>query len=51
MHPRPSRQRVVKVAGHLPTEQAALKCVYMAFMTVDPTGKGCQRWSNRWGQH
>ena len=28
--------------------QAALKCVYMAIMSTDPTGKGRQRWMNRW---
>ena len=34
--------------GHFPTEQAALKCVYLAIMSLDPTGKGRQRGSNRW---
>ncbi len=29
------------------TEAAALKCVYLAIMSLDPTGKGAQRWSNR----
>ena len=32
----------------IPTEAAALKCVYLAIMSLDPTGKGQQRWSNRW---
>ena len=32
----------------LPTEQAALKCVYLAIMSLDPTGTGQKRWSNRW---
>jgi transposase-like protein len=32
----------------LPTEAAALKCVYLAIMSLDPTGKGQRRWSNRW---
>jgi putative transposase len=32
----------------LPTEQAALKCLYLAIMSLDPTGKGRQRWTNRW---
>jgi hypothetical protein len=27
---------------------AAMKCVYLAIMSLDPTGKGQQRWSNRW---
>jgi hypothetical protein len=42
------RSRAVKAWGHFPTEQAAVKCVYMAIMSLDPTGKGRQRWSNRW---
>ena len=29
-------------------EQAALKCLYMAIMSLDPTGKGRKRWTNRW---
>jgi putative transposase len=41
-------RRAVKARGHFPTEQAALKCVYMAIMSLDPTGVGRQRWSNRW---
>ncbi|MGG5175047.1 hypothetical protein ACQQCD_13140, partial [Pseudarthrobacter sp. J1763] len=35
-------------SGHFPTEQSALKCVYLAIMSLDPTGKGRKRWSNRW---
>lgn len=34
--------------GHRTTERAAPKCVYMAIMSTDPTGKGRQRWMNRW---
>jgi transposase-like protein len=29
------------------TEAAALKCVYLAIMSLDPTGRGRRRWSNR----
>jgi putative transposase len=29
-------------------EQAALKCVYMAITSLDPTGKGRKRWVTRW---
>lgn len=36
-------RRAVKARGH-PNEQAALKCVYMATMSLDPTGKGRKRW-------
>jgi putative transposase len=41
-------RKAVKARGHFPTEAAALKCVYLAVMSLDPTGKGRQRWTNRW---
>jgi len=41
-------RRAVKARGHFPNEAAALKCVYMAIMSLDPTGQGRQRWSVRW---
>ena len=41
-------RRAVNARGHFPTEQAALKCLYLAIMSLDPTGKGRQRWTNRW---
>jgi putative transposase len=41
-------RRAVNARGHFPNEQAALKCVYLAIMSLDPTGKGRTRWSNRW---
>lgn len=41
-------RRAVNARGHFPTEQAALKCVYLAIMSLDPIGKGRQRWMNRW---
>jgi len=41
-------RRAVNARGHFPTEQAALKCVYLALMSLDPTGAGRKRWSNRW---
>ena len=28
--------------------QAALKCVYLAVMALDPTGRGQRRWITRW---
>ena len=37
-------RKVVKSRGHFPTETAALKCVYLAVMSLDPTGRGRQRW-------
>jgi hypothetical protein len=44
---RPDR-RSGQRCGHFPTETAALKCVYLAIMSLDPTGRGRRRWSNRW---
>jgi putative transposase len=41
-------RKAVKARGHFPTEAAALKCVYLAIMSLDPTSRGRQRWSNRW---
>ena len=41
-------RRAVNARGHFPSEQAALKCLYLAVMSLDPTGKGRKRWSNRW---
>ena len=38
----------VKARGHFPTEQAALKHLYLVIISLDPTGRGRQRWSNRW---
>jgi putative transposase len=32
----------------LPAEKAALKCDYLAIMSLDPTGKGRKRWVSRW---
>ena len=41
-------RRAVKARGHFPNEQAALKCVYMAIMAMDPTGQARKRWATRW---
>ncbi|GAA3858629.1 IS256 family transposase [Amycolatopsis tucumanensis] len=41
-------RRAVKARGHFPTEAAALKCVYLALMSLDPTGTGRKRWVARW---
>jgi putative transposase len=41
-------RRAVNARGHFPTEQAALKCLYLATMALDPTGAGRKRWTNRW---
>ncbi len=41
-------RRAVRARGHFPTEQAALKCLYLALMGLDPTGRGRGRWTMRW---
>ena len=41
-------RKAVRARGHFPTEQAALKCVYLAVMSLDPTGTGRKRWTMRW---
>jgi transposase-like protein len=41
-------RRAVKASGHFPTEQAALKRLYLAILSLDPSGKAPQRWANRW---
>ncbi|GIJ19369.1 IS256 family transposase [Micromonospora gifhornensis] len=41
-------RKAVRARGHFPNEQAALKCVYMALMSLDPTGTGRRRWTMRW---
>jgi putative transposase len=41
-------RRAVNARGHFPTEQSALKVLYLAICSLDPTGRGKARWSNRW---
>ncbi len=41
-------RRSVKARGHFPSEQAALKHLYLVIVSLDPTGRGRQRWTNRW---
>jgi len=41
-------RKAVKARGHFPNADAALKCVYLALMSLDPSGRGRQRWTNRW---
>ena len=41
-------RRSVKARGHFPTEQAAIKHLYLTIISLDPTGRGRQRWSSRW---
>jgi len=41
-------RRAVKARGHFPNENAALKCLYLTVISLDPTGRGRKRWTNRW---
>jgi len=36
------------VRGHFPTEQAALKCLYLVTRSLDPKGTGQTRGTMRW---
>jgi hypothetical protein len=41
-------RRAVRARGHFPTEQAAMKCLYLVTRSLDPTGTGRARWMLRW---
>jgi transposase-like protein len=41
-------RRAVRARGHFPTEQAAMKCLYLVTRSLDPTGVGRTRWTMRW---
>jgi putative transposase len=41
-------RRAVRARGHFPTEQAAMKCLYLVTRSLDPTGQGKTRWTMRW---
>jgi putative transposase len=41
-------RRAIRARGHFPTDQAALKCLYLTLRSLDPTGRGRQRWAIRW---
>ena len=41
-------RRAIKARGHFPTEQAALKCLYLVTRSLDPTGTGRTKWAIRW---
>lgn len=41
-------RRAVRARGHFPSEQAALKCLYLVTRSLDPTGRGRARWTMRW---
>lgn len=41
-------RRAIRARGHFPTEQSALKCLYLVTRSLDPTGRGRARWMMRW---
>jgi putative transposase len=41
-------RRAVDARGHFPTENAALKTLYLVTRSLDPKGTGQQRWMVRW---
>ncbi|MFE9924299.1 transposase [Streptomyces sp. NPDC005774] len=41
-------RRAAQARGRFPNEQAALERLYLAALALDPTGRGRQRWNNRW---
>lgn len=41
-------RKAVRARGHFPTDQAALKCAYLAIMSLDPKGTGTTAWTRRW---
>jgi putative transposase len=40
-------RRAIRTRGHFPTEQAALKCLYLVTRSLDPTGRAQARWAIR----
>lgn len=41
-------RRAIRAREHFPTEQAAMKCLYLVTRSLDPTGTGRARWTMRW---
>jgi transposase-like protein len=41
-------RRAIRARGHFPTEQAALKCLYLVTRSLDPGGRGKARWAMWW---
>ena len=41
-------RRAANASGHFPTDTAALKRLYLAVLSLDPSGTARQRWSNKW---
>jgi transposase-like protein len=41
-------RRAVRARGHFPTEQSAMKTLYLVTRSLDPKGTGQTRWAMRW---
>jgi putative transposase len=41
-------RRAIRARGHFPTDQAAMKCLYLVTRSLDPTGTGRAGWTMRW---
>jgi putative transposase len=41
-------RRAIKARGHFPSEQAAIKCLYLVTRSLDPTGTGRAKGAMRW---
>ena len=41
-------RRAVRARGHFPTEQSAMKTLYLVVRALDPKGIGQTRWAVRW---
>ena len=41
-------RRAVRARGHFPSEQAAMKVLYLVTRSLDPKGTGQTRWVTRW---
>src|SRR3954463_1678655 len=41
-------RRAIRARGHFPTEQAAMKCLYLVTRSLDPTRTGRTRRTIRW---
>ena len=41
-------RQAARARGQFPNEQAAMKCLYLVVRLLEPTGRGSERWMNRW---
>jgi putative transposase len=44
-------RRAIRARGHFPTDQAAMKYLYLVTRSLDPTGRGRARWAMRCNPH